>query len=55
VNFIAAYASLVALRHGVKIPHEKPRSDEAKKKMAKEALSFEMKPFTPNSKKAKQI
>jgi hypothetical protein len=52
VNFIAAYASLLAFRHGVNIPHENPRSEEAKKQMAKEALTFEMKQFVPNSKKA---
>lgn len=45
----------MAFRHGINIPFEKPRSLEAKKKVAEKAATVKIAAFTVDAKKAKEI
>ena len=54
-SFVAAYACLIANMYGVVNPHVQPRSEEAKRKIAETASTFEVGPFRPNAEKAKAI
>jgi hypothetical protein len=54
-SFIAAMACLRATIFGIKIPHEKPRSDDFKKELGELASKFEEQKFVANSEKAKDI
>lgn len=55
VDFIAAYACLMANMFGIKIPFEHPRDKVAKKEMCMKVKDTKVEPFTPNELKAKQI
>jgi len=54
-NFIASLSCLLAFRHGINIPFEKPRSLDAKQKMAEKAASVKVADFAIDAKKAKEI
>ena len=55
VDFIAAYACLMANMFGVKIPYEHPRDKAAKKEMCAKVKDAKVEAFTPSELKAKQI
>ena len=55
VDFIAAYACLMANMFGVKIPYEHPRDNAAKKEMCAKVKDAKVEAFTPSELKAKQI
>ena len=52
VNFVAAYACLMAAMYNIEIPYEAPRSQEAKLEMAEIASLVEVKEFSPDDSKA---
>ena len=54
-NFIAAFACLKAKMYGIKIPFESPRSEAAKKEMARIASQVRVGDFTPDDTKAEEI
>jgi molybdopterin/thiamine biosynthesis adenylyltransferase len=54
-HVVSAFACLYATVYGVKIPHDKPRSKEAKAEIAKLAATFEQSQFVPNDQKATEI
>lgn len=54
-HVVSAFACLYATVYGVKIPHDKPRSKEAKEEIAKLAATFEQPQFVPNDQKATEI
>lgn len=54
-DFISAYACLTAKVYGIKIPHDQPRSKEAKEAMVKAVADVEVKPFVSNDQKASSI
>ena len=54
-NFIAAFACLKAQMYGIKIPFEAPRSEAAKKEMARIASEVKVKDFVPDDTKAEEI